>query len=248
VAFVRALSAGDRARRAQLVLALGLLALAIFGRQLPAGVLAITACVTAMAIAALSIAATRSRRARLARVRADVDALLAHDDASAARVAALLSELHLGDVDAEALLHERALLRTLNDEHVLHEAHAEVADHLSPFPRSTKRFLNQVRVLAGIAAARGVAAGERRPSPRHFGRYALLKERWPQVAAAFMRDPRRAAELERCADAGDAAGVAGCLTAWGAGLDDPSRLTAFLQSGSVRLGEVAESVVHFLPA
>lgn len=186
----------------------------------------------------------RRRRRRFARIRDQLDRSLAAD-ASAAELERVCATMQLRSGQASALVRERALLRLMNDTALLHDAHAEVAEHLSPYPRGLKRFLNHVRILTAMADARGVLGEWPALTGRHIGRWAALKERWPLTAAAVLRQPSRLRQLEQCARSESS--VSELLLAWRGETWEAAELSAFLASGTVSLGDVAERLVHFVP-
>jgi len=188
--------------------------------------------------------AERGRRRQLARMREQLDQHLAAG-ASASELERLCATMSLPDGQAHALLRERALLRLMDDAELLREAHVEVAEHLPPYPRSLKRFLNHVRILTAVTDLRDVRHEWPTLSARHIGRWAAIKERWPLTAGAVLRQPARLLELERRARSGVPLGE--LLATWGAETWEVDELTAFLSSGTVSLGDVALRVLHFVP-
>jgi len=188
----------------------------------------------------------RLARRRLARLRERIDRLLQGSHAGGQELADILAGgAGVPPEQAQALVRERELLQLMNDEHLLNGAYAEIAEHLAPYPRTIKRFLNHVRVLAAVADARGVLAGAPQLSGRHLGRWAALKERWPLTAAAVMRRSSRLGELEQQARAAGA--LDELLAGWGAESWDAAALGDFLRSGTVGLAEVAERLIQFVP-
>jgi hypothetical protein len=196
---------------------------------------------------ALLLLSERMRRKRLAQARELIDRGLLDDD-SDAEIDRLLAESSpsLTTDERNAIRKERELLRIMNDERMLREAHAEVYEHVSPYPRSAKRFLNHVRVLAAVGRARGALGGTPELSVRHIARWVALKERWPLTAAAMLRRPERIALLEQRAREGHSLHPlleACCAETW-----DAAALSELLRSGSVRLADVDQRLMHFLPA
>jgi hypothetical protein len=196
----------------------------------------------------LLLAADRLRRKRLTQARELIDRRLAADDADPKEIDRLLAESSpsLTADERAAIRKERASLRVMNDEQMLREAHAEVSEHVSPYPRSTKRFLNHVRVLAAVGRARGALGGTPALTVRHIARWVALKERWPLTAAALLRHPERITLLEQ--QARDGQPLQPLLESCGAETWDAAGLAELLRSGSVRLADVNERLVHFLPA
>jgi hypothetical protein len=54
------------------------------------------------------------------------------------------------------------------------------------FPRGAKRMLNHSRLLTKIARDRDMFGGASQLTPEHLGKWIVLKERWPRVAAAIV--------------------------------------------------------------
>jgi hypothetical protein len=188
----------------------------------------------------------RLARRRLARLRERIDRLLQDERAGAQELARILAGgAGVSAEQARALVRERELLQLMNDEQLLNAAYAEIAEHIAPYPRTIKRFLNHVRVLAAVADARGVLGGTPQLSGRHLGRWAALKERWPLTAAAVMRRSSRLAELEQQARGGGL--QAELLAGWGAESWDAAALADFLRGGTVGLAEVAERLIQYVP-
>jgi hypothetical protein len=173
------------------------------------------------------------------------------------RTTLLAKDLPLGaavhsEEEFQALVRERRTIRRMNDRDVLQEAYKEVAAHLNRNPRTLKRFMNQVRVMVAIAGARGGVDGTPALTPRHFGRWAALRERWPALAAALHQDPTRTAKAEALARTSAMPASAGAsplyplrrqLREWGAEASDADAIAAFLCAG-VPLGPVAERVIY----
>ena len=102
----------------------------------------------------------------------------------------------LADAVTRGLLRER-LQRYLEDESELQqEAEDEVTRHLDPLPRHAKRLLNRLRLLLFVAHERRMFGGNPILSPRHIGKWAVLCERWPELAQAIARDPKSMTPLE----------------------------------------------------
>ncbi len=98
---------------------------------------------------------------------------------------------------AEDLVRERIQRRLSNDSEVMMEAEAEVMTYVEPLPRHAKRILNRLRLLIYIAHEREMFGGEPNLSPRHIGKWAVLCERWPELAQALCVQPEMMARLEQ---------------------------------------------------
>ena len=102
----------------------------------------------------------------------------------------------LADAATKGLLRER-LQSFLEDESELQrEAEDEVTRHLDPLPRHAKRLLNRLRLLLFVAHERRMFGGSPILSPRHIGKWAVLCERWPELAQAISRAPELMLPLE----------------------------------------------------
>jgi hypothetical protein len=102
----------------------------------------------------------------------------------------------LADAGTRGLLRER-LQHYLEDESELQkEAEDEVIRHLDPLPRHAKRLLNRLRLLLFVAHERRMFGGSPILSPRHIGKWAVLSERWPELAQAISRAPELMVPLE----------------------------------------------------
>jgi len=100
------------------------------------------------------------------------------------------------NLEMAGLLRER-LQKYLEDESELQrEAEDEVMRHLEPMPRHAKRVLNRLRLLLFVAHERKMFGGEPHLSPRHIGKWAVLCERWPELAQLISTDPRVMRRLE----------------------------------------------------
>ena len=101
-----------------------------------------------------------------------------------------------GNLEMAGLLRER-LQKYLEDESELQrEAEDEVMRHLDPMPRHAKRVLNRLRLLLFVAHERKMFGGDPLFSPRHIGKWAVLCERWPELAQVISVDPRVMSRLE----------------------------------------------------
>lgn len=93
------------------------------------------------------------------------------------------------NAETRGLLRER-LQRYLEDESELQrEAEDEVMRHLEPVPRHAKRLLNRLRLLLFVAHERRIFGGMPQLTPRHIGKWAVLCERWPELAQRVLRQP-----------------------------------------------------------
>ena len=152
-----------------------------------------------------------------------------------------LADIHLlrGEED---LIAEALQLHLFNESDLLREAEAEVMPFLPPLPRNAKRILNHLRLMLFIATARKVFGGQPEISARHFGKWIVLQERWPEVARAIVDTPAEMAELERlAADPKKFARRIAGIAPWYA---QDSDLRGYC-AAETKLAEVVERLLHF---
>lgn len=102
-------------------------------------------------------------------------------------------------------------------------------------PREAKRMLNHARLLTRIARQRSMFDGAL--TPEHLGKWIVLSNRWPEVAAEVADDPKRMAAFEGDAKAGKNKSAPPA---------DP-HLTELLKA-SPYLDTIVERLIHFQPA
>lgn len=110
----------------------------------------------------------------------------------------LRAEAHLRTGGPELIL-EGVQLYLANESELLREAENEVMPFLPPLPRDAKRILNHLRLMLFIASARKVFGGQPEISARHFGKWVVLQERWPEVARLIIEAPSEIGHLETLA-------------------------------------------------
>lgn len=103
----------------------------------------------------------------------------------------------------EALVRERRQARlTAEKSEAMNEASAQVLLHPPPLPRHLKRVMNRIRLLLVLSAERGIL-GVDGLRAAHVAKWALLQERWPELARAVFASPQKEmAALEAAAAAG----------------------------------------------
>lgn len=78
----------------------------------------------------------------------------------------------------------------------LEESFRAVADLIRPLPRDLKRLLNRIRFLLYVANDRDLLAPNGPLTTAAIGKWALLAERWPDLAVAVSADPPLLGRLE----------------------------------------------------
>jgi len=122
------------------------------------------------------------------------------------------------------------------------EAESEVMRFLPPLPRNAKRMMNRLRLMLVIAYQRGLFGPVSSVTPRHIGKWAVMWERWPELAQKLLEEQREMEALEH--DAGNRAEFEARvrrLSPADAGEEDLRDF--FLQS--VKLGPVVDRIVYF---
>jgi ParB-like chromosome segregation protein Spo0J len=140
--------------------------------------------------------------------------------------------------------------RNLTDDSLLLDrAQDEALRHIPPMPRNAKRLLNRLRVLMVMAAGRSLFSGSDERTEhmaRCLGKWAVLCERWPELAQALIEDPDRMEELERAADKGTMYGFSRIAQRIAPGLASEEDLREFCES-AVKLGPERNWLAHFEP-
>ena len=94
------------------------------------------------------------------------------------------------------LVREGLQHRLSDDSEIMREAQAVAMGYVEPFPRHAKRLLNRLRLLLFIAHERRMFGGDPSLMPRHLGKWAVLCERWPELAQALSVHSDMISELE----------------------------------------------------
>jgi KAP-like P-loop domain-containing protein len=143
----------------------------------------------------------------------------------------------------EDLVRERVQRRLSDDSEVLKEAQAEVMKYVEPFPRHAKRILNRLRLLIFIAHERRMFGGEPPLSARHIGKWAVLCERWPELAQSLSARPELMTRLEQ--EAQYEAAINSAAVAYA---KDATLREFCLSSSSLKFASLMNRIVHFAPA
>ncbi len=145
-----------------------------------------------------------------------------------------------------ALVKERKQLQIINDSSYFRQA-VEVASQpgtLPGLPRHARRLLNRLRLLVFIAYQKGLGRSVPPIEPRHVGKWAVLQERWPEVASRVGEEPEFMASLEEAAFEEEGETWQSVLDTIPAVLDDTEDLRRFCREGAL-LGGVVRSLVRF---
>ena len=149
----------------------------------------------------------------------------------------------------EDLVREGIQHRLSDDSEIMREAQAEAMGFVEPYPRHAKRLLNRLRLLLFIAHARRMFGGDPPLMPRHLGKWAVLCERWPELAQALSVHPDMMSELEGsvCSEKSGRDKYQEVIKNLAPDYANDSALQGFCRS-AVNLAPVIERIVRFEPA
>jgi hypothetical protein len=185
----------------------------------------------------------RSQKARAA-IDGQIESLVKAGERDLSRIkSAIRVDVDLGGRE-EQYVDERIRLRMMNDSVLLEDAYEEVIEHLPALPRNAKRLLNRLRLLLYIAHEKKMFGGTPALTPRHIGKWAVLRERWPELAFHFLSEPEQLAELETLAAFPFPDMFYQRVKTLAADHADDPDLVAFFRK-ETRLGEVLPRIVHF---
>ena len=143
---------------------------------------------------------------------------------------------------ADRLVVERVQPFLENESELQKEAQEEVIDFLPPLPRNAKRLLNRLRFLLFIAYAGRMFGGKPELTPKHVAKWAVLSERWPELAQVLSESPKEMKRLEEKTKV--PADFFIVVKEMAALYQDDAELLNFANSG-VQLGNVLSRLVHF---
>ena len=96
----------------------------------------------------------------------------------------------------ERLVRERRELQLANESDLLEAACVEAMKYIAPLPRATKRLLNDLRLMLSIAAKRQMLGGVPSLEPRHIGKWAAMRDLWPELSRILAMRPELFRQLE----------------------------------------------------
>jgi hypothetical protein len=96
---------------------------------------------------------------------------------------------------SSTLIEQRA--RRAKVEQLVSEGNGELASYLPALPRSVKRVANRHYLLASVAVSRDMIGGTPPLTALHLSKWAVMMERWPELATRIIAQPSLAGELER---------------------------------------------------
>lgn len=144
------------------------------------------------------------------------------------------------------LIEQRA--RRVKVEQLVRDGSGELSSYLPGLPRSVKRIANRHYLLASVAVSRDMIGGTPSLTAQHLGKWAVMMERWPELAAEIIDRPSLAGELERRAKSdGEASGNGSLSELLPVGLSQREELVRLLRNPT-SIEAVADRLVFALPA
>ncbi len=182
----------------------------------------------------------------------EIEAKIASGTKNFAAVEEAVSGTLKGSVSPELLedlIREGIQRRLGDDSEIMREAQAEAVGYVEPFPRHAKRLLNRLRLLLFVAHARRMFGGDPALTPRHLGKWAVLCERWPELAQALSISPDRMSQLEGRVGSEESGRdeYRSVVEKLAPAYVNDSALQGFCRS-QVELAPVIEQIVRFEPA
>jgi hypothetical protein len=114
-----------------------------------------------------------------------------------------VEDLRREGVDLQGVLRaqRKGKFEVASDQSEHYRAAIEVGRRHLGSPRAVVRFVNRVRILMYLAVTQGLFARSDPISPQSIGLWAVVVERWPALAQAFLERPERAMDLASAAQA-----------------------------------------------
>lgn len=144
------------------------------------------------------------------------------------------------------LIEQRA--RRVKVEQLVMEGSGELSSYLPGLPRSVKRVANRHYLLASVAVSRDMIGGAPPLTAQHLAKWAVVMERWPELAEGIIAQPSLAGELERRAKSdGDASGEHSLSALLPEGTSQCDELVRILRDPT-SIAAVADRLVFALPS
>jgi len=139
-------------------------------------------------------------------------------------------------------------LRRANVEQLVSEGSGELSSYYPDLPRSVKRIANRHYLLASVAVSRNMIGGTPPLTAEHLSKWAVVMERWPELAEEIIDRPSLAGELEqRARSDGEATGATALSGLLPEGLSQREDLVRLLRDPT-SIAAIAERLVFALPA
>ncbi|MBI3404884.1 MAG: hypothetical protein HY046_05455 [Acidobacteria bacterium] len=133
------------------------------------------------------------------RIRTDVQMVAARVQNDPGAIESEIAQAAIVPDGNEDLIREQIDLYLVDDSTIRQEAESEVLKYIQPLPRNAKRMLNRLRFLLHLAAEKKLFVSPSDLSPKHLGKWAAIRECWPELARELVEDPRRLAGIESAA-------------------------------------------------
>ncbi len=144
------------------------------------------------------------------------------------------------------LIEQRA--RRVKVEQLVSEGSRELSSYLPGLPRSVKRVANRHYLLASVAVSRDMIGGVPPLTAQHLAKWAVVMERWPELAEGIIAQPSLAGELERRAKSdGNASGEGSLSALLPEGTSHCEELVRILRDPT-SIAAVADRLVFALPS
>ncbi|HYM54498.1 MAG TPA: hypothetical protein VES97_03990, partial [Solirubrobacteraceae bacterium] len=139
-------------------------------------------------------------------------------------------------------------LRRANVEQLVSEGSGELSSYYPGLPRSVKRVANRHYLLASVAVSRDMIGGTPPLTAQHLAKWAVVMERWPELATEIIDQPSLAGELERRAKSDEDPSRDRSLSELlPAGISQREELVRLLRDPT-SIAAVADRLVFALPA
>ena len=146
----------------------------------------------------------------------------------------------------EEIVREQLQLVVADESQMRRDAEEEIIAYLPPLPRNAKRIINRLRLFLLIASERKMFEGETAITSRQMAKWAVLCEKWPDLAHAVALRPVLMQEIEEDARTGKSIPPAR-LQKVAPGCVDDEELHRFCSAGA-RIGHIAGQLIQFEPS
>jgi hypothetical protein len=138
-------------------------------------------------------------------------------------------------------------LRRASVRQLVSEGSGELSSYYPDLPRSVKRVANRHYLLASVAVSRHMIGGTPPLTAQHLSKWALMMERWPELAEEIVDRPSLVGELEQRARADGDAASGHCLSELlPEGISEHEELVRLLRDPT-SIATIAERLVFALP-
>ncbi len=215
-------------------------------RALQAVIVADALFVIVLLISAVAWVRSRGQQLRDAEILAKTDRLLSQQrEHSGQNFSQVLEQVqrHVGIEINEEIIREQMQLVIADQSQMRRDAEEEIIAFLPPLPRNAKRIINRLRLFLLIASERKMFEGDAGINSRQMAKWAVLCEKWPELAHAVAVRPALMQELEEDARNGNSIPSARLQKVAPSCVGD-EELHRFCSVGA-RIGNVAGQLIQF---